>query len=277
MAPAPDGFPVPVTAAGTDPTAGLDPRIDRPHTDPAAAPTLRARPRPPDPAVAPTRRARPGGPDPAASEPDRPWRDVHRLVVVAPGPGARPVTVATQVAVRPGDGSATFVAAVLGLGDRPVAMSELELAAPRHGLELRGPGLWAAHHCEDPFVHWSFGLEAFALLVDRPDTLLGDGYGDRIALGWDLELETTGPAEIFDPGGYHQVGRGHGLLLVGRDAYALDGRAVRTHTWGRHRLPGDAAPDDASLHDGAPASGAVALPDGVDVWSVTPGRVQPQT
>ncbi|MFV0525477.1 MAG: hypothetical protein ACK5RL_13385 [Acidimicrobiales bacterium] len=229
--------------------AALAARVDRPHPDPATAPTL----------VVP-----PDGPSLAPPGPGRPWRDVHRLVVVAPGPGGGPVTVATQVSVRPDGPSASFVAMVTGLGDRPVVLSELHLAAPRHGLEVRGSGLWAAHNCEDPFVHWSYGLEAFALVVDEPDELLGRGLGERIALGWELELETAGPAEVFDAGGYHQAGRGHGVVLVGHDEIELDGPAVRTHAWGRRRVPGDGV-----LDDGTPGQVTVALPDGVDVWSVT--------
>ena len=40
---------------------------------------------------------------------------------------------------------------------------ETDLALPRRfgELELRGSGVWADHICEDPLVHWSYGLEAF--------------------------------------------------------------------------------------------------------------------
>jgi hypothetical protein len=84
--------------------------------------------------------------------------------------------------------------------------------------ELRSSGLWVDLVTETPSVHWSYGLEAFALAIDRPDELLGRGYGHRTPLGWELEFESD-PARLDRPapGVEHQPGRVDGLLLTAPD------------------------------------------------------------
>src|SRR6476620_11134448 len=82
---------------------------------------------------------------------------------------------------------------VLEEGRRVVTVVEHDVAVPRapRGLEVRAQGLWADQNCEEPFVHWSYGLEAFALRVDRPEDAIGDGRGERVGLGYDLEWEAV--------------------------------------------------------------------------------------
>ena len=150
--------------------------------------------------------------------------------------------------------SVAFRAGVLEVGRRPVALVEDEIAVPRSGWEIRASGLWADHVCEQPVVHWSYGLEAFALRLDEPADLLGVARGERCPLGWELEFETGRSPEAAGEG-YRLVGRAHGIVLVGDREIELDGRAVRIHRWGRtvSRSVGE-------LDDGRPARAAVALP-----------------
>jgi hypothetical protein len=140
---------------------------------------------------------------------------------------------------------------VLEEGRPVVTVVEHDVPVPRApgGLEVRAQGLWADQNCEEPFVHWSYGLEAFALRVDRPEDAIGDGRGERVGLGYDLEWEAVpgeppvplvlppGAAHVV-PGGYRQPGRFHGEILVGADTYELDAAAVRSHWWGTQPWPG---------------------------------------
>jgi hypothetical protein len=130
--------------------------------------------------------------------------------------------------------------------DRPVvSLLETEVALPGAGLELRASGLWADHNCETPWEHWSYGLEAFAVRLDRPEDAVDTFRGERIGLGYDLEWEADGhPPAAWSPGavGYHHEGRVHGEVLVGPDTYELDGRGRRAHWWGNDWWPAPLAP-----------------------------------
>lgn len=92
-------------------------------------------------------------------------------------------------------------------------------------LELRGNGLWADLNLEDPFVHWSMGLEAFALALDHP----ADDRGERVPLGYDLDWECDAAVLGAVDDGYEQPARVRGEVLVGADAYELDGLGWRCH------------------------------------------------
>jgi hypothetical protein len=186
------------------------------------------------------------------------------LVVVA---GLRaPLVVATQVGFHRLAGRAgrfAFHAAVLEAGRQPIAISDCEVPAPESGWELRTSGLWADHVCESPFEHWSYGLEAFALALDDPAELLGQGYGVRTPLGWELEFEASGDPVPDGDESYTQPGVGHGLLLFAGREVEIEGRASRSHRWG-----GGAFPADDGLDDGMPAQAEVGLPTPDGVWWV---------
>jgi hypothetical protein len=95
---------------------------------------------------------------------------------------------------------AGFVAGLVGEGRPYVLVKDLE-ARPRAGtLEVRAEGLWAAFHHEGE-GHWSWGLEAFGVAFDDPEEALRSEWGDRTALGFDLEWEA--PDTV------------HGEILVG--------------------------------------------------------------
>jgi hypothetical protein len=107
---------------------------------------------------------------------------------------------------------AGFVAGLVGEG-RPYVLVKDPEARPRAGtLEVRAEGLWAAFHHEGE-GHWSWGLEAFGVAFDDPEEAVRTEWGDRTALGFDLEWEA--PDTV------------HGEILVGpSERIAFDGRGA---------------------------------------------------
>ncbi len=101
--------------------------------------------------------------------------------------------------------------------------------------EYRSSGLWAEQVHEAPTdtdAHWSYGLEAFAIRLDDPAELLGRGYGDRCALGWELDVFVpldSGASHTGDTG-CAKSGRGEGLLLYENLELDINGPATRS-TW----------------------------------------------
>lgn len=193
----------------------------------------------------------PTGPEPG-------WVEVHRVDAWHPDAS---LAISWSAIARPAQGRAAFLAAVLGARDRPIVLSEHDITLPARGWELRASGLWADHVCETPLDHWSYGLEAFALLVDDPRELVGRGVGDRVPLGWELEFEAAAPPDVEGPAAYRQRGEVHGILLVGSDQLEVELEAVRRHWWGA------VVPSPLSA-GAAPAAGAVALPGPSGCWWV---------
>lgn len=110
-----------------------------------------------------------------------------------------------------------------------VAVRDHEVAAPRQRLEVRAEGLWAELWCEAPGEHWTFGLEAFGVVLEDPDDARRPGgeIGERIPVGLDLEWET--PETV------------HGEVLIGRERVAVDGRGrfLETHELGDVPVSGE--------------------------------------
>ena len=90
--------------------------------------------------------------------------------------------------------TASFHAVVLRVGELPLVLVEVGIPIVNDRFEFRTSGLWVEAVPEQPGIHWSYGLEAFALAIERPDDLLGQGYGHRTPLGWELDF-VTGPAD----------------------------------------------------------------------------------
>jgi hypothetical protein len=183
------------------------------------------------------------------------WLEAHRVDAAAAGDG---VAVSWAVTARPRRGRAGLSALVLVPGRRPVVLVDHDVALPAQRWELRSSGLWADNVCETPLVHWSYGLEAFALEIDDPEELRGRGVGDRVAVGWELEFEASGSPVVESATAYRQPGLVHGLVMLGRDRWEVELPAVRRHWWG-------SVPD--TLRGPAPA-GAVALPEPEGCWWV---------
>ncbi|MEL7156941.1 MAG: hypothetical protein AAFN30_10120 [Actinomycetota bacterium] len=210
-------------------------------------------------------------------------------MVVADRGGAVPLVVAGGLTVDAGGGRSAVQVAVLGLG-LPIVISELDGGVPGQGWELRTSGLWIDLVCEQPFRHWSYGLEAFALALDDPAELLGRGLGHRVPLGWELEFESDDEPQWLGPpiegaqrpafGAYRQLGKAHGLLLTADGEWPIEGRAVRSHSWGGTALPaesvlaGSGGPEPAAIGQAPPdptgdaPAAAVAVPGSDDVWWV---------
>ena len=114
---------------------------------------------------------------------------------------------------QPDDGPfVSFLTVLRGVPDVEglVVVRDGEVPRPRQGLEIRGEGLWAELYCETPNEHWTFGLEAFGLIVEE----LTDEIGERVPVGLDLEWEVgaSGPPS----------GTVHGDVLVGRERWTID-------------------------------------------------------
>ncbi|MEM9132851.1 MAG: hypothetical protein AAF962_06160 [Actinomycetota bacterium] len=200
---------------------------------------------------------------------------------------ASPLVVAAAFTVDARSGRSGLQIAVLGRG-APMAISELEGGLPGQGLELRTSGLWVEMVCEQPFRHWSYGLEAFALALDDPAELLGRGLGLRVPLGWELEFESDDEPQWLGPpfegdvrpafGAYRQLGVAHGLLLTDDGETPVEGRAVRSHTWGGTTLPPETVLAVPGIEtgavtivggaDGGEPGSEVALPGLESVWWV---------
>lgn len=173
------------------------------------------------------------GPGPRAADERRHGDGVDRFTFLASSPEAT-FGLHVDVVTIPAEGRAWYWAGVVEDGRPVVVLLETEAPLPRraHDLELRTSGLWADHVCETPLVHWSVGLEAFAVGLDDPTEAWGAFRGDRVPLGFDLEWE-------HDAGG-RVAGAGHdvfwslvtGEVLVGQDSYDLTGHGWRGHRWG---------------------------------------------
>ena len=90
----------------------------------------------------------------------------------------------------------------------------------------------------DAVEHTTVDIEAFAVALDDPDDVFGRAYGERIALGSELEWEqaddvravgTARPAEVT---GYAVACAVHGELLLGDAVIEIDGWGWRSHWWG---------------------------------------------
>jgi hypothetical protein len=118
----------------------------------------------------------------------------------------------------------------------PVAVRDHEVTLPRsRALEIRADSLWSELVCETPGEHWSIGLEAFGVRLDRAADGLTGEIGERIALGFDFEWETTGDpfSSEFDGVAYdEQPGVVRGEILLGRDRIPLDTAGRFEHSVG---------------------------------------------
>lgn len=158
-----------------------------------------------------------------------------------------------RLALRPALGRATYWACLVG-SDRPlVSVIEAEAPIPRPPtLEFRTSGLWADIIPQVPFSHMTVGLEAFGLAFDDPAEVFGRGWGDREALGFDLEWEDEAVPHVpsKEGSGHQSAARVHGEILVGRDQIDFDGWGTRRHRWGPTDSTSDELVAGGRLDDG---------------------------
>ena len=149
---------------------------------------------------------------------------------------ARDATIggSVRLEVFPRLGRSWLWATCIGPWRRAVSVHEPDAPLPRtDSLELRSSGLWVDLIAQTPGAHFTVGLEAFGVGMDDPAEGFGRGWGERVPLGLDLEWETTAPATPLDNGEGYVIGCvAHGEVLVGSEAFALDGWGVRSHGWG---------------------------------------------
>ncbi len=146
-----------------------------------------------------------------------------------------------RLALRPAERTAWYWAAVVGDGRPLLTVVETQIQLPRPGsLEIRAEGLWADHICEEPFEHWTVGLEAMGLGLEEPEDALASRRGDIVPLGFDLEWEDAGPARplpwrpsgVTALAGYEAACTVHGEILVGAERLEIDAQGAREHGWG---------------------------------------------
>ncbi len=159
-----------------------------------------------------------------------------------------------RLAIRPDAGRAAYWACLVGEGRPLVSVIESEAPLPRQPtLEFRTSGLWADIIPQTPFSHMTVGLEAFGLAFDEPAEILGRGWGEREALGFDMEWEDEGPPHLagHEPTGLQIPARVHGEILVGREEVDFDGWGTRRHRWGVVEPMGAAVSLSGRLGDGS--------------------------
>ncbi len=169
----------------------------------------------------------------------RGWAEAWHLDVATEDGVGLAVTLATW----PGRGAAWWWTYLFRPDlEGPVVVRDHEVPLPRQGLEVRGDGLWGELVCETPLEHWTYGLEAFGVVLDRPADALRGERGERLPIGFDLEWEVDGDAPPRACGtggrvnGYSQHGIVRGELLLGRARYEVVAVSRRTHVWGEPRL-----------------------------------------
>jgi hypothetical protein len=225
-----------------------------------------------------------------------PGNSEHHRIIAIDGDGRSAIAAQVEIA-RPSDGgrlSASFACAYLRVDALPIVLAEGDIPAPDRLWELRASGLWADTVCEDPFIHWSYGLEAFGLAIDDPDELLGRGYGERVPLGWELDFIGRSeyvvpfepePADDPHPGGYSQVGAMEGIVLLAQETRSFRGPALRHHWlssragvgWSEvdGRVTAEPVTGAASETGAAPGAGtgaaAVSLPTLGALWRLSHG------
>ena len=152
------------------------------------------------------------------------------------------IGVSVRLACAPALGVAWWWTHLL-LPDRrgPVVVRDHEVPLPRQGLEVRADGLWGELTCETPFDHWTYGLEAFGVLLDHPADSLRGEIGERMPVGLDIEWDVEPPTarheyERAGECGYEQFGAVHGDVLLGRERFEIEAVGVRSHAWGTPRL-----------------------------------------
>lgn len=119
-------------------------------------------------------------------------------------------------------------------------VDDLDVAGLRDGLLVKTPELWAEHICEVPFQQWSVTNETYGVLLDEPLQAIGQAYGVRTPVAFDIEwYATAGPRPIER--GYSQRGEFDAVIELPGTKLEVTGAARRVHTWGIAYVPHDSA------------------------------------
>lgn len=173
--------------------------------------------------------------DPTAVDPPGPYPDTIDLIDIEWVDKHLGMAGLLRTVVRPESGCTWFLAAVCRKGREPVVVLDYELPSVTHAFEFRASGIWADIGCEEEGERWTVGLEAFGLAVDPDEVVTPGSVGDRVAVGHDLDVETSKGAERNGQGLVHEITVA-GEVLIGSDAYEIDAVGVRRRRWD-DRLP----------------------------------------
>jgi hypothetical protein len=132
-----------------------------------------------------------------------------------------------RLELRPAENVAWFWTYLVGPEiEGVVVVRDHEVPLPRARLELRADGLWTELTCETEGEHWTFGLEAFGIRLDRPEDALEGEIGERLPVGFDLEWE------VAPDDSWAGEGTVHGDVLVARDRWPVETHGRFVHTVG---------------------------------------------
>lgn len=179
-----------------------------------------------------------------------------------------------HMAVLPNTRKCRYWACLVGSSRTLVSVIDKEAPTPKApGLEFRASGLWTDLIVQTPMEHMTVGLEAFGVALEDPTEVYRKGWGDREALGFDLEWETMShPFDRRDGDGYELACKVHGEILVGSEVLDLDGWGRRSHRWGNRNWWGATWLEvSARLDDGTPVYGEMVDGDGTSQGFVGAG------
>ncbi len=141
-----------------------------------------------------------------------------------------------SLTIRPADGVCWYWASLVGLGRPLITVLADDVPLPvGASMELRASGLWTETTVLRPFEHLTTDLEAFGVAIDSPSDVWAGAFGDRVAVGLELDWDTEGPpgpSPVAGTTGYRLVGTTHGEVLLDDQRWELEGVGVRDHWWG---------------------------------------------
>jgi len=151
-----------------------------------------------------------------------------------------------RISVRPADQCSWCSVVVHPVGSQPVVVLDWSLPTASGGFAFRAPGIWADLVCETPIEQWTVGLEAFGVAVEPGEVLTPDSFGERTPVGLDLDVEAISAPDELVSGFEHRVSV-RGEVLVGPDAYEIDGRGTRRRWWGPYEPLLERQPPDLEI------------------------------
>jgi len=176
--------------------------------------------------------------------------------------------VVVRLTFRAADRVAWWWAGAVGCGPELVALRATDIDLPRRGTTVRTDGLWASLECEEPLVHWSLGMECFAVAYDDPWEAARSERGDVVPFGLELSFVTTSPPAPLAEG-YEQWCTVAGSVLLGDATLDVDCAGHRAHGWGTGPLPSPYVRARGTVAPGAPvAVSPFLVPGGVWVESL---------
>lgn len=135
-------------------------------------------------------------------------------------------------------GRAGYALSLVGPDQDLVTLSDFDMKPPKPpGLEVRAPGLWSEFMCQIPLDHFTVDVEAFAVELDDPSEVFRGAYGQRVAVGCELEWETESEPIAIGEGdtwqGYAIPCRVSGEWLLDDATIEIVGWGWRRHRWGQ--------------------------------------------